>query len=173
MLMVENWGNEFAWCNFLLLQLINHKTYVKSRLKCDWNRWRQQATLGRTDNQCSFFQITSHLRNENITDVDDHLHDISKDWLYPEVSTVYRLHTIRYDKRKNSSMQQFRMALSYDPLCWETYGGICSLVYVNVTDLYNFFDILPLPYQVSLRNPSTVFGNVASQLLRKLWFHKE
>ncbi|KAL0805494.1 uncharacterized protein LOC106407497 [Brassica napus] len=127
MLMVENWGNEFAWCNFLLLQLINHKTYVKSRLKCDWNRWRQQATLGRTDNQCSFFQITSHLRNENITDVDDHLHDISKDWLYPEVSTVYRLHTIRYDKRKNSSMQQFRMALSYDPLCWETYGGICSL----------------------------------------------
>ncbi|KAH0933567.1 LOW QUALITY PROTEIN: hypothetical protein HID58_010684 [Brassica napus] len=23
-----------------------------------------------------------------------------------------------------------QMALSYDPLCWETYGGICSLVYV-------------------------------------------
>ncbi|CAN7103520.1 unnamed protein product, partial [Brassica rapa subsp. narinosa] len=38
------------------------------------------------------FQITSHLRNENITSVDDHLHDISKDWLYSEVSTEYRYH---------------------------------------------------------------------------------
>ncbi|KAH0882481.1 hypothetical protein HID58_058577, partial [Brassica napus] len=156
--------------------LINHKTYVKSRLKYGWNRWRQQTTLGRTNNQCSFFQITSHLRNENITYVDDHFHDISKDWLYSEVSTVYRLHTTRYDKRKNSSMQQFKMALSYDPLRWESYGGICSLgnlCFLVVTtgnlraDLYIFFNILPLPYQVSLKNPSTVLCNVASQLLRK------
>ncbi|KAF2594864.1 hypothetical protein F2Q70_00043887 [Brassica cretica] len=45
-------------------------------------------------------------------------------------------------------MQQFRMALSYDPLCWETYGEICSLARNLRADLYIFFDILPLPYQV-------------------------
>ncbi|WZZ66230.1 hypothetical protein YC2023_077600 [Brassica napus] len=95
-----------------------------------------------------------------------------RDWLYPEVSTVYRIHTIRYDKRKNSSMQQFRMALSYDPLCWETYGEICSLARNLRADLYIFFDILPLPYQVSLRNPSTVFGNVASSFSENFGFTK-
>uniref|UniRef100_A0A0D3AY33 Uncharacterized protein n=1 Tax=Brassica oleracea var. oleracea TaxID=109376 RepID=A0A0D3AY33_BRAOL len=139
--------------------LINHKTYVKSRLKCGWNRWRQQTTLGRTNNQCSFFQITSHLRNENITYVDDHLHDISKDWLYSEVSTVYRLHTTRYDKRKNSY----------------SLGWHCHMIHSGNlrADLYIFFNILPLPYQVSLKNPSTVLCNVASQLLTKHWFHKE
>ncbi|WZZ80129.1 hypothetical protein YC2023_100701 [Brassica napus] len=70
-------------------------------------------------------------------------------------------------------MQQFRMTLSCDPLCWESYGGICSSAGNLREDLYTFFDILPLPYQLSLKNPSTVFRNVASQLLRKLWFHKE
>jgi anaphase-promoting complex subunit 3 len=33
----------------------------------------------------------------------------------------------RYSGRKNCSIQQFRMALSFDPLCWEAYGELCSL----------------------------------------------
>ncbi|CAA0382624.1 unnamed protein product [Arabidopsis thaliana] len=53
----------------------------------------------------------------------------------------------RYSGRKNCSIQQFRMALSFDPLCWEAYGELCSLG--------------------AAEEASTVFGNVASQRLQK------
>ncbi|KAG7577466.1 Tetratricopeptide repeat [Arabidopsis thaliana x Arabidopsis arenosa] len=53
----------------------------------------------------------------------------------------------RHSGRKNSSIQQFRMALSFDPLCWEAYGELCSLG--------------------AAEEASTVFGNVASQRLQK------
>lgn len=36
-------------------------------------------------------------------------------------------HAFRYAGRKNSSIEQFRMALSSDPLCWEAYRELCSL----------------------------------------------
>ncbi|ESQ48300.1 hypothetical protein EUTSA_v10021943mg [Eutrema salsugineum] len=53
----------------------------------------------------------------------------------------------RYAGRKNTSIQQFRMALSLDPLCWEAYGELCSLG--------------------AAEEASTVFGNVAAQRLQK------
>ncbi|CAH8316165.1 unnamed protein product [Eruca vesicaria subsp. sativa] len=53
----------------------------------------------------------------------------------------------RYTGRKNSSIQQFRMALSYDPLCWEAYAELCSLG--------------------AAEEASMVFGNVAAQRLQK------
>ncbi|EFH55958.1 hypothetical protein ARALYDRAFT_345526 [Arabidopsis lyrata subsp. lyrata] len=53
----------------------------------------------------------------------------------------------RYSGRNNSSIQQFRMALSFDPLCWEAYRELCSLG--------------------AAEESSTVFGNVASQRLQK------
>ncbi|KAJ0264229.1 Cell division cycle protein 27 A [Hirschfeldia incana] len=53
----------------------------------------------------------------------------------------------RYGGRKNSSVEQFRMALSCDPLCWEAYAELCSL---GVAE-----------------EASAVFGNVASQRLQK------
>ncbi|KAL1197687.1 Cell division cycle protein-like protein [Cardamine amara subsp. amara] len=49
-----------------------------------------------------------------------------------------------YAGRKNNSIQQFSMALSLDPLCWEAYGELCAA-----------------------EEASSVFGNVASQCLRK------
>ncbi|CAH2053554.1 unnamed protein product, partial [Thlaspi arvense] len=51
----------------------------------------------------------------------------------------------RYAGRKNSSIEQFRTALSFDPLCWEAYGELCSLG--------------------AAEEASTVFGNVAAQRL--------
>ncbi|KAL1218038.1 Cell division cycle protein-like protein [Cardamine amara subsp. amara] len=51
----------------------------------------------------------------------------------------------RYAGRKNNSIQQFSMALSLDPLCWEAYGELCS----------------------AAEEASSVFGNVASRCLRK------
>ncbi|CAN7001066.1 unnamed protein product [Brassica rapa subsp. trilocularis] len=53
----------------------------------------------------------------------------------------------RYAGRKNSSIQQFRMALSCDPLCWEAYAELCSLGAAG--------------------DASVVFGNVAAQRLQK------
>ncbi|CAN6886401.1 unnamed protein product [Brassica oleracea] len=53
----------------------------------------------------------------------------------------------RYAGRKNSSIQQFRMALSCDPLCWEAYAELCSLG--------------------AAEDASMVFGNVAAQRLQK------
>ncbi|KAL1199464.1 Cell division cycle protein-like protein [Cardamine amara subsp. amara] len=53
----------------------------------------------------------------------------------------------RYAGRKNSSIQQFRMALSLDPLCWEAYGELCSLG--------------------AAEEASTVFSNVSSHCLQK------
>ncbi|KAG2305976.1 hypothetical protein Bca52824_025724 [Brassica carinata] len=53
----------------------------------------------------------------------------------------------RYAGRKSSSVKQFRMALSCDPLCWEAYAELCSL---GVAE-----------------EASTVFGNAASQRLQK------
>ncbi|VVA97829.1 unnamed protein product [Arabis nemorensis] len=53
----------------------------------------------------------------------------------------------RYAGRKKSSIQQFKMALSFDPLCWEAYRELCSLG--------------------AAEEASTVFGNAASQLLQK------
>ncbi|KAF8062851.1 hypothetical protein N665_1191s0006 [Sinapis alba] len=53
----------------------------------------------------------------------------------------------RYAGRKKSSIEQFRMALSCDPLCWEAYGELCSLG--------------------AAEEASTVFGNVAAQRLQK------
>ncbi|XP_018488588.2 cell division cycle protein 27 homolog A isoform X2 [Raphanus sativus] len=53
----------------------------------------------------------------------------------------------RYAGRKNSSVEQFRIALSCDPLCWEAYAQLCSL---GVAE-----------------EASTVFGNVAAQRLQK------
>ncbi|CAA7056579.1 unnamed protein product [Microthlaspi erraticum] len=52
----------------------------------------------------------------------------------------------RYAGRKNSSIQQFRKALSFDPLCWEAYRELCSLG--------------------AAEEASTVFGNVAAQRLQ-------
>ncbi|XP_019102195.1 PREDICTED: cell division cycle protein 27 homolog A-like isoform X2 [Camelina sativa] len=53
----------------------------------------------------------------------------------------------RYAGRKNSSIEQFRMALSFDPLCWEAYRELCSLG--------------------AAEEASTVFGNVAFQRLQE------
>ncbi|KAL0707621.1 hypothetical protein Bca4012_074047 [Brassica carinata] len=53
----------------------------------------------------------------------------------------------RYAGRKISSIQQFRMALSCDPLCWEAYAELCSLG--------------------AAEDASMVFGNVAAQRLQK------
>ncbi|KFK38984.1 hypothetical protein AALP_AA3G185000 [Arabis alpina] len=49
--------------------------------------------------------------------------------------------------RKNSSIQQFKMALSLDPLCWEAYRELCSLG--------------------AAEEASAFFGNAASQRLQK------
>ncbi|EOA33148.1 hypothetical protein CARUB_v10016489mg [Capsella rubella] len=53
----------------------------------------------------------------------------------------------RYAGRKNSSIEQFRMALSVDPFCWEAYRELCSLG--------------------AAEEASTVFGNVALQRLQE------
>ncbi|XP_019092572.1 PREDICTED: cell division cycle protein 27 homolog A-like isoform X2 [Camelina sativa] len=53
----------------------------------------------------------------------------------------------RYAGRKNSSIEQFRMALSFDPLCWEAYRELCSLG--------------------AAEEASTVFGNNAFQRLQE------
>ncbi|CAN8259119.1 unnamed protein product [Cochlearia groenlandica] len=54
----------------------------------------------------------------------------------------------RYAGRKDSSIQQFRMALSLDPMCWEAYRELCSLG--------------------AAEEASTVFGNVAAQRLQNI-----
>ncbi|CAN6908316.1 unnamed protein product, partial [Brassica oleracea] len=103
---------------------------------CGWNRWRQQATLGRTNNQCrTSYTLKFQLYTGYI------------------LQDMIRGRTVRCN----------------------SLGWHCHVIHSGNLreDLYTFFDILPLPYQMSLKNPSTVFCNVASQLLRKLWFHKE